>query len=63
MDGSRDASIEEKRFNAHAPLEYFLLLKQFTDLVKTYDEMFGFPHSQLKSFYDAMIAMLKTAET
>lgn len=61
VDGSTNASISDKCFNANGHLEYFLLLKNFQDAIVAYDEQFGFRHSQLKSYYDAMIAMLKRA--
>ena len=61
VDGSTRASISDRRFNANGHLEYFLLLKNFQDGIAAYDEQFGFRHSQLKSYYDAMIAMLKRA--
>ncbi|CAE7233349.1 unnamed protein product [Symbiodinium necroappetens] len=53
------ASLATKTFNAAAPLEYFLLLRHYDGLLLRYDDTFGFRHTQLKSFYDALLASFK----
>ena len=52
----RDAAIQSQRFNNDGSLEYFMLLKHYGGQIASYDERYGFRHSQAKAYYDSLLA-------
>ena len=57
-EASRGArpSLADKIYNGAGPLEYFVLLKSFAELLLRYDEKFVFRHAQPKAYYEAILA-------
>ena len=52
--GGRESSLQSKKYNPDAPLEYFLLLKGHLSELSLYDDRYGFRHTQGKAYYDCL---------
>ena len=61
-DSARECSFESKRFNADAPLEYFLLLKHHLDDLCAYDDAYSFRRTQSKGYYEALTASIQNKD-
>ena len=55
-DTAWDASVEGRRFNPGAPLEYFVLLKHHLPCTEAYEAAYGLKHSQAKGYYEALLS-------